>query len=136
MTLFEKVRENLARRPWWMNIMYLFCLYMAFIYMPWDIFVKPMAVDEEVWFGYQFTGFWAKATAPLHWLIYAAGAYGFWHMKRWMHPWAAIYMVQIVIAMTVFPILYRDTIVGGLLVGAVWVIPTVALWRARERFQG
>ena len=27
------------------------------------------------------TGWWAKATEPVHWLIYGAGAYGFWKMK-------------------------------------------------------
>ena len=36
----------------------LFCLYMALVYMPWDIFIKPVAEDQEVWFGYMFTG-WA-----------------------------------------------------------------------------
>ena len=53
-----------------MNLIFAFCVYMTFIYMPFDIFYKPMAEDEEVWFGFTLHGFWAKATAPLHWLIY------------------------------------------------------------------
>jgi len=30
-----------------------------------------------------------NATKPLHWLIYGAGAFGFWKMRPWMWPWAA-----------------------------------------------
>ncbi len=41
-----------------------------------------------VWLGFMLTGWAAKATEPLHWLIYGAGAYGFWKMSRWMWPWA------------------------------------------------
>lgn len=49
-------RHQLAARPVWMQPLMLFCIYMALIYMPWDIFVKPVAEDQEVWFGYMFTG--------------------------------------------------------------------------------
>ena len=45
--LYDVFRE----RPWWMSAVMVFCAYMAFIYLPWDIFVKPMARDEEVWFA-------------------------------------------------------------------------------------
>ena len=85
-------------RPWWMNLIFLFCLYMTFIYLPFDLFVKPVALDEEVWFGFVLRGWWAKATEPLHWLIYGAGAYGFWKMARWMWPWAAVYAAQVSLA--------------------------------------
>ena len=46
-TLVDQIRENLARRPWWMNGMFGFCLFMAVFYMPWDIFVKPMAISVQ-----------------------------------------------------------------------------------------
>ena len=124
------------RRPWWMNLLMGFCLYMTFIYMPFDIFYKPVADDEEVWFGVTLHGWPAKLTAPLHWLIYGAGAYGFWHMKRWMWPWAAVYCAQVVVAMFVWNLL--DSRGGGILSGAiaaaVFLVPTVALWRARQTF--
>ena len=45
------LRTGLARRPLWMNAILLFCAYMTFIYLPWDIFIKPLKVDQEVWFG-------------------------------------------------------------------------------------
>ena len=75
--LIETVKQDWGSRPWWMNLMFYFCLYMTFIYMPFDFFLKPVAEDQEVWFGILLTGWWAKATEPLHWLIYGAGAYGF-----------------------------------------------------------
>ena len=77
------IRRTLAPRPWWMNLMWAFCLYMTFVYLPFDIFIKPVAGDEEVWFGFVLHGWAAKLTAPLHWAIYAAGAWGFWRMRRW-----------------------------------------------------
>ena len=133
---FDIVAE-LRRRPWWMNVLWAFCLYMTFIYMPYDLFFKPVAEDEEVWFGFVLHGWAAKLTAPLHWLIYGAGAYGFWKMARWMWPFAALYTAQIVIAMLVWNLI--DERGGGwgagLVSAAIIAVPTVALWRARERFQ-
>ena len=71
-----------------MNGVYLFCAYMTFVYMPFDIFIKPVAEDQEVWFGFMLTGWWAKATAPLHWLIYGFGFYGF--LKKRLIPAAIL----------------------------------------------
>ena len=109
---------------------------MACIYMPFDLFTKPVAGAEEVWFGFTLHGWWAKATEPLHWAIYAAGAYGFWRMRPWMWPWAALYAAQVALAMALWNLL--DPGGGGLLVavasGGLFVVPTVALWRARPRF--
>ncbi|MEB2345693.1 MAG: SDR family NAD(P)-dependent oxidoreductase [Deltaproteobacteria bacterium] len=138
------LREAFGRRPVWMNALLLFCAYMAFVYVPWDFLAKPLALDEEVWFGVRLHGGWAKATEPLHLAIYAAGAYGFWHMRPWMWPWAAVYAAQVAVAMLVWPLLYRDELGGGLaraaLFGAisftVFAALTIALWRARERFRG
>ena len=135
--MWQTLRSNLAQRPWWMNAVMAFCAYMAFIYMPWDIFIKPVAVDQEVWFGILFTGWAAKATAPLHWLVYAAGTRGLWLMKRWMHPWATVYVCQIVIGMFVFNVLDERGmgVTGGLISAAPFAVLAVAFWRARERFQ-
>ncbi|MCY4343419.1 MAG: hypothetical protein OXE83_07590 [Gammaproteobacteria bacterium] len=135
--MIEALRNELGKRSWWMNLIFAFCLYMTFIYMPFDIFLKPMAEDEEVWFGFTLHGFWAKATAPLHWLIYAGLAWGFFRMSRWMWPWAAVYAAQVAIAMLVWNLLDpRGRGWGfGLIAGAVFLLPTVALWRARGVFQ-
>jgi hypothetical protein len=131
------LKHDWSSRPWWMSLIFFFCVYMTFVYMPFDLFFKPVAVDEEVWFGFTLRGWWAKATEPLHWLIYAAGAYGFWRMKSWMWPWAALYAAQVAIAMFVFSLIDErgGGLISGLVAGALFAVPMVALWRARELFQ-
>ncbi len=89
-------------RPWWMNILMVFCVYMTFIYVPWDIFWKPVADDREVWFGIMFTGWAAKLMALPHWFVYGAGAYGFRRMRPWMRIWGTVYIAQIAFGMLVW----------------------------------
>ena len=136
--LWGTVVEDWRLRPWWMSLMFYFCCYMTFIYMPFDMFIKPVAEDKEIWFGFTLTGWWAKATEPLHWLIYGLGAYGFKNKKAWMWPWASLYAAQVAIAMFVWSVLNENG--GGLLpavvVGVLFLIPTVALWRSKARFGG
>ena len=130
-------RERMSRRPHWMNALMLFCVYMAVLHIPWDFFVKPVAQDGEAWFGYVLHGWAAKVTEPLHWAIYAAGAYGFWRMRPWMWPWAALYVAQVAIGMLVWNVAYVGGLRGwsaGLLVFVLLGSVTVALWRARDRF--
>jgi hypothetical protein len=38
------------------------------------------------------TGWPALLTAPIHWAIFAAGAYGFWNGRSWAAPCAAGYL--------------------------------------------
>jgi len=136
------MREWLQRvfegRPTWMNVLMVFSAYMAFVYLPWDIFVKPAAIDEEVWFGIRFHGGVAKFLALFHWVIYAAGAYGFRYMKSWMWPWAAVYAGQVAFSMLVWPWIYMEGILGFLM-GVIAVVPfallSVALWNAQNRFE-
>jgi len=134
----EWLRTLFEGRPWWMNAVMVFSAYMAFVYLPWDFFVKPVAVDEEVWFGVRFHGWAAKFLEPFHWAIYAAGAYGFRHMKAWMWPWAAVYAGQVAFGMLVWPWIYIGGFLGFLL-GIVSVVPFAilswALWEARPLFQ-
>lgn len=124
-------------RPFWMNALMVFCAYMAIVYVPWDFFMKPVALDEEVWFGIRLHGVAAKLTEPLHWAIYAAGAYGFLRMRRWMWPWAALYSGQIAIAMLLWPWLYVGG-VSGFFAGIVSFVPfaflTRALWNCQAVF--
>ena len=132
------VRDQLGRRPWWMNGMLLFCAWMALVYVPWDLLVKPVAIDEEVWFGIRFHGWAAKLLEIPHWAVYAAGLAGFWGMRRWMHPWAAVYVAQMAFAMTVWPLLYKEgpsRWVFAALSGGVFGWVTWVLWNARSHFQ-
>ena len=133
----DRLKQLFSGRPIWMNALMLFCAYMTFIYMPFDLFIKPVDQDEEVWFGYMLHGWAAKATAPLHWLIYGFGFYGFLKMKPWMHPWAALYVFQVAIGMAVWPWLYQDApIYAGMAIGVPFVILGVFLWRAQGQFDG
>jgi short-subunit dehydrogenase len=132
------LRALFSGRPSWMNALMVFSAYMAFVYCPWDILIKPAAVDEEVWFGIRFEGGAAKLTGLVHWAVYAAGAYGFRKMRGWMWPWAAVYAAQVAFSMLVWPWLYMGGVVG-FLVGVVSVVPfgllTWALWDARPLFR-
>lgn len=130
-------RDRMAGRPGWMNALMLFAAFMAFVYCPWDIFVKPVAIDEEVWFGIRFHGAWAKLLAIPHWLIYGGMAYGFWRMRPWMHPWAAVYWGQVAIGNLVWALLYLDGL-GSWLLGlaafGAFALLTRALWNAEPLF--
>ena len=66
MKLLNSIKLDWKTRAWWMSLLFYFCLYMTFIYLPFDFFLKPVAEDEEIWFGFTLTGWWAKATEPLH----------------------------------------------------------------------
>ncbi len=132
------LREALGRRPWWMNALMIFCAFQAFIYVPWDLFVKPVSVDEEVWFGILLRGPAAKLTEPLHWIVYALGAYGFWRMRPWMWPWAAVYAAQLALSMFVWNAAYVGGF-GGWLLAFTSLVPfgglALLLWGARGHFQ-
>ena len=137
--LADWLRVAFRGRPGWMNALMVFSAYMAFIYVPWDFFFKPIASDEEVWFGVLFTGLAAKFLEPLHWWVYASGAYGFRRMRPWMWPWASIYTGQVALGMLVWCALYAP---GGRLRWLFGVVSflafaalAVALWRARPSFR-
>lgn len=55
-----------------------------------DLFVAE-AREVEVWFGLELRGGAALATAPLHWAIFALGAWAFWTQRPWILPAAAGY---------------------------------------------
>jgi short-subunit dehydrogenase len=133
------LRDHLDRRPAWMNAVMFFCAFATVVYVPWDFFLKPVAEDKEAWFGFLLSGYWAKATEPLHWLIYCSGWYGFWRMRSWMWPWAALYSAQLTVGMLVWGVAYVGGVGGfvmALASAAPFALLTRALWDARERFEG
>ncbi len=132
----EKLKDLFVGRPIWMNLLMVFCAYMTFIYMPFDMIFKPVAEDVEVWFGYSLYGWAAKATEPIHWLIYGAGCYGFFKMKAWMWPWAGLYVFQVAIGMFVWGQLAEQSssILISIGVAVPFVVLGVMLLRARAKF--
>jgi hypothetical protein len=129
--------DRFAERPWWMNALMVFSAFLTFVYMPYDFLLKPVSQDQEAWFGILLRGSAAKLTEPLHWAIYAAGTYGFWRMRPWMWPWAALYAASVTFGMFVWPIVYSGGF-KGVLLGVVSAIPiglvTRALWRSADLF--
>ncbi len=126
--------QNLKTRPHWMNALMLFCGYMTFVYLPWDVLLKPLEEDQEVWFGLLFTGWAAKAGGMLHWAVYGAGFWGFWKMRRWMFPWASLYTTQIALGMFIWSFLDErgGGTTSGLLVAIPFLALATALWRTKH----
>ena len=131
MKALAALRTNLNLRPHWMNALMLFCAYMTFVYLPWDVLLKPLAEDQEVWFGLLFTGWAAKLGGVLHWFVYGAGFWGFWKMRPWMFPWAGLYTAQIALGMFVWSFLDErgGGIVPALVVALIFLALAIALWR-------
>jgi hypothetical protein len=125
----------LADRPLWLNALLAFCVYVTFIYSPWDYFSKPVAEAEDVWLGYVFRGEAARLTEPIHFLVYLALTWGLWQMRPWMRFWGTVYMVQLTIAFGVWGIL--DDRGHWLMAPAslvIWGLLTWAYWRAAVIF--
>jgi short-subunit dehydrogenase len=131
-------KAQLARRPWWMNLLFFFCLYMAVVHIPLELLFTPVARDEEVWLGIVFRGAAAKLLTIPHWIVYVLGAYGFWRMRPWMWPWAAVYAAQVALAMLVWGLVHLEGFTGVLL-ALVSPLPFLglagALFLERDRFE-
>jgi uncharacterized protein len=136
--MLEWLYDVFRERPWWMSALMVFCAYMAFVYMPWDIFWKPMAGDEEVWFGILFTGFWAKVMAIPHWFVYGAAVYGFRRRRPWMAFWAPAYLGQVAFSMYLWTAMAQGGFTGfilGLIPAAPFVGLAYAFWTHRDYFE-
>ncbi len=132
--LYDVFRE----RPWWMSATMIFCAYMAFVYLPWDLFVKPVARDEEVWFGIEFRGPLAKLAALPHWFVYGAAVYGFRRRRPWMAIWAPAYAAQVAFSIYVWKVVDAGGGLTGLVLGLMPALPMAGLafafWSSRAYF--
>jgi hypothetical protein len=80
-----------------MTALALFCaLTVAFLAVR-DLSV-PHVRNVEVWFGFELRGTLARWTAPLHWMIFALGAWGFWRARPWIVPAAAGYVFYVALS--------------------------------------
>ena len=62
-----------------------------------DLFV-PQARDVEVWFGFELRGAAARWSAPLHWAIFAFGAWACWTARPWLPTAAAAYTFYVALS--------------------------------------
>lgn len=128
-------RSAAARRPSWANALLAFCAFMTFVYTPWDMLMKPVAEDQEVWFGLLLSGWWAKATEPLHLALYAAFTWGLWKMRPWMRFWGTAWIVQVAIGMLIWNLTdERGSLLGGIVTGALFTWLARVYWRAGRVF--
>ncbi|MEM6710133.1 MAG: hypothetical protein AAF648_15240 [Pseudomonadota bacterium] len=132
------VKAEWAKRPWWLNLILMFCLFMTFIYSVFDVVFKPLAEDEDVWLGFVFTGWGAKVGGVIHWLIYGALAWGIWFMRPWAWWLGSLYTTQVAIAMFAWPLLQNEGrgVMVAAIAGALFSVPCIAFWRSRELFSG
>jgi hypothetical protein len=77
-----------------MSALAIFCAATVLFLVPRDLFFAETR-DVEVWFGLELRGRAALLTAPLHWAIFAVGAWGFWRCRPWIVPCAAAYVFYV-----------------------------------------
>jgi hypothetical protein len=116
-----------------MTALAIFCLVTVAFLVPRDLFVAS-ARDVEVWFGFELHGRAAQLTAPLHWAIFALGAYGFWCQRPWIVPAAAAYAFYIAGSHLVWSEVSPNGHgwLAGLAQALLLSIPGVLLLRARR----
>ena len=136
MDLQTRLKTEWAKRPVWLNLVLLFCLYMTFVYSPFDVLFKPLATDEDVWLGFIFHGWQAKVGGVVHWLVYAGLAWGLWSMKPWTWLLGSLYATQVALAMFLWPLIQQGAagLLGGIIAGVLFAVPAVAFWRSRQLF--
>ena len=119
-------------RSLWASGLSVFCLG-TLIFLVWRDLTIPEVRDVEVWLGFELRGAAAVLTAPLHWSIFAAGAWGFWHSRPWVWPWAAVYACSIALSHLIWNL---SSASGGGWCAGVWQfglfsLPAVGLLWAR-----
>ena len=120
-------------RPRWMTALALFCLATVLFLIPRDLLFAATR-DVEVWLGFELRGTAARLTAPLHWAIFLAGAYGFWFQRPWIVPAAAAYAFYVALSHLVWSEASPNGRgwLAGLAQALALSIPGVLLLRARR----
>jgi hypothetical protein len=132
------LRAWFGRHPWWVGAWFGFCLYMTFLYVPFDFLLKPLWQDvsqaQEVWFGVLLRGWAAKLTEPLHGLVYGALAWGLWKERPWVWPASALYVGQIAVGMLIWSLRdERGSPAVGCVAFVLFAAVAVVLWRYGRR---
>jgi len=116
-----------------MTALAVFCFATVVVLVLGDLFVDRRR-SVEIWFGFELRGTAALLTAPLHWLVFLAGAWGFWFQRPWILSAAAAYAFYVALSHLVWSEVSpqgRGWPVG-LLQALALSIPGVLLLRARR----
>jgi hypothetical protein len=108
-----------------------FCGLTILFLVPRDLFFAETR-DVEVWLGFEVRGRAALLTAPLHWAIFAVGAWGFWRARPWITTAAAVYAFYIALSHLIWSEAspYGNGWRIGLLQAALFSVPGWLLLRA------
>ena len=119
------------RRPWWMTGVAIFCMAALAVQIPSDLFVAG-ARDTEVWGGFEVHGLAAMLTAPIHWALFATGAWAFWTMRPWAPMAAAWYAFYVGVCHVVWSVTspHGRGLQIGTLQAIVFAIAGILLLRA------
>jgi hypothetical protein len=120
-------------RPRWMTALALFCAATVVFLVPRDLLFSD-ARYVEVWLGFELHGTAAVVTAPLHWAIFALGAYGFWYRRPWIVRAAAGYAFYVAVSHLIWSgvSVKGNGWLVGLALAAALSMPGVLLLRARD----
>jgi hypothetical protein len=80
-----------------MTLVSVVCLAALVVNVPRDLFFADTR-GTEVWLGFEVTGWAAILSAPVHWAIFAVGAWAFWTNRPWVVPWAAVYVFYVALS--------------------------------------
>jgi hypothetical protein len=84
-----------------MTALAIFCGATLAATFPSDLFIER-ARDVEVWGGFELHGRAAMLTAPIHWALYALGAWAFWTARPWAPTAAALYAFYVAVSHVVW----------------------------------
>ena len=116
-------------RSRWATALALLCASTFVFLVTRDIFV-PHVRNTEIWFGFELRGWLAWLTAPLHWLLFGLGAWGYWFLRPWIWPWASLYLFYVAVSHLVWNLTSPSG--GGLDAGlwqlALFMIPALFVY--------
>jgi hypothetical protein len=113
-----------------------FCLLSA-LFLAYRDLTEPAVRDVEVWLGFEVRGRAALLSAPIHWAIFAAGAWAFWTQRPWILPAAAAYAFYVAVSHVIWSEASPNGrgLPIGLLQGALFSIPALGFLRLQRRMR-
>lgn len=130
------LRDQCAVRPWWINILFLWCLILTIV-VPIEVISRPFESDIEVWFGVELFGWWAKVGGLAHAILFTVGSWGFFKMRSWMWPWCSVYVAQVAFSHLVWSELSPagNGIYVGVIQAAAYFALAVWIWKSKSEFR-